>query len=347
MRSVVGLFLLVAACLVAGCGGSALQAKARKVVGDPQATVVSTETVDPLGGGRLAVVVMKPGGSQGLGCVIAQPYAAGSTNPTAPRCPHWSDAYVRLGATTHADMGDLGISKWQVAAIAKARAANSRFGIFPIVNQLTVRCAITPPNEQGGTLPGMCNTLALPFEGPVRCVAFIEAWRPSAASKLQTRGWIVGFSRDGDVQSTRLTAHPIPPWNGHQPNTCAEIYAENSDAVLGKKHLLRYGSGWGTSHPRSIYNGGDSNGHAWHLTWRNWGTATTTASGLTWIFKPSGGYYAKPGAIELRASRIGRCTRHGPPTYTFLQAREAVRPGGPFGRRFAWSGWASLCKGPR
>src|SRR5260370_34750693 len=128
------LALLVWACLVAGCGGSALQAKARKVVGDPHATVVSTETVDPLGGGRLAIVVMKPGGSQGLGCL--NDLMGGPT-----RCPPWSDAYVRLGATTHADMGDLGISKWQVAAIARARATNPRFGIFPIVNQLTGRCA--------------------------------------------------------------------------------------------------------------------------------------------------------------------------------------------------------------
>ena len=122
--------------------------------------------------------------------------------------------------------------------------------------------------------------------------------------------------------------------------------AANTSVVLGKKHLLIYGMGWGTAHPRSISNGGDPNGRAWHLAWRNWGTATATARGLTWIFRPSGGYYRKPGAIELRASRIGRCTRHGTRAYTFLQAREAVRPGGRLSRWFAWGGWKSICKGP-
>jgi hypothetical protein len=336
------LALVVCAFLVTGCGGSALQAKARKVVGDPHATVVNTETVDPLGGGRLAVVVMKPGGSQGLGCL--------DIREGPGRCPLWSDAYVRLGATTHADMGDLGISRWQVAAIARARATNSRFGIFPIVNQLTVRCAIPNPNLSvtPDTLAGgMCATIALPFGRPVQCVGFIEAWRPSAAGKLHTRGWIVRFSRDGHVQSTQLKAHPIPPWNGHQPNTCSEVYAANADVVLGKHHLLRYGFGWGTQHPRSIFNGGDPGGKAWRLTWRNWGAASAYARGRAWIPRPGGNYYGKPGVIELRASHIGRCTRHGPGAYTFLQAREAVRPGGPLSRWFAWGGWASICKGPK
>src|SRR3954471_18490988 len=181
MQRVAGfLVLAVCACLVAGCGGSALQAKARKVVGDPHATVVSTETVDPLGGGLLAVVVMKPGGSQGLGCI--------DIGDGPGRCPLWSDAYVRLGATTHADMGDVGISKWQVAAIARARATDPRFAIFPIVNQLTVRCAIPKTNTgpTPDTLRGMCATMALPFGGPVRCVAFTMGWRPSAGGKMNT-----------------------------------------------------------------------------------------------------------------------------------------------------------------
>jgi hypothetical protein len=86
MQRVVASFVfVVCAGLVAGCGGSGLQAKARKVVDDPHAMVVSTETVRALSGDRLAIVVMKPGGSQGLGCVndlMGGPY----------RCPHSSDA---------------------------------------------------------------------------------------------------------------------------------------------------------------------------------------------------------------------------------------------------------------
>jgi hypothetical protein len=246
-------------------------------------------------------------------------------------------------------MGDLGISRWQVAAIARARATSPRFSIFPSVNQFTVRCTIPNPNlgAGGDTLPGgMCATVALPFGGPVRCVAFIEAWRPDAVSKLQTHGWTVRFSRYGRVQSTSQTAHPTPPWNGHQPNTCSQIYATNTDVVLGKQHLLRYGVGWGTVRPRLILNGGDPGGKAWRLTWRNWGAASAYALGQAWIPSPKGNYYRKPGVIELRASRISRCTRHGPGAYTTLQAREAVRPGGTLSRWFAWGGWTSICKGP-
>ncbi len=113
--------------------------------------------------------------------------------------------------------------------------------------------------------------------------------------------------------------------------------------VLGKKHLLRGGIGWGTAHPRLIFNGGDPSGRAWRLTWHGWGAPVAHARGVTSIFRPKGGYYRKPGAIELRASRIGRCTPHGPRAYTFLQARVAVRPGGRLTHWFAWGGSKSIC----
>jgi len=215
--------LIMCACLVAGCGGSALQAKARKVVGDPQATVVSTQTVDPLGGGRVVIVVVRPGGSQGLGCAIAASYLlVGSSDSLASGCPRWSDAYVLMNPTTHAAGIDLGISKWQVAAIARARATSPRFQMFPSVNQLAVRCPIPHASPSGGTLSGACLTTALPWGSPVHCVAFSEAWRPSAESKLSTRGWIVTFSQSGQVQSTRAATHP-PQRDGPQPNTCSAI----------------------------------------------------------------------------------------------------------------------------
>jgi hypothetical protein len=119
-----------------------------------------------------------------------------------------------------------------------------------------------------------------------------------------------------------------------------------TDVLLGKKGLLPYGIGWGAAHPKVIYNGGDPNGRAWKLHWSHWGAGVTHARGRTWIFRPHGGYYAKPGAIELRASRIRRCTTSGPRAYTRLHAREAVRPGGPLGHWFAWGGWKSICTGP-
>jgi hypothetical protein len=227
MQRVVGVFVFVlCTCLTAGCGGSSLQAKARKIVGDPHATVVSTETVQALNGEPLTVVVMKPSGSTGLGCIyagVAGPGGPTVTSPLVPGCPRSSDAYVRLYGTKLADGGDLGISRFQVAAIAKARSLSPRFQRFPAVNQLTVRCAIPAPETQGGTLPGMCATTALPFGTSVQCVAFSEAWRPNAASKLSTRGWVVTFGRDGHVESTQAIADPPQPWSGHQPNTCSEI----------------------------------------------------------------------------------------------------------------------------
>ena len=215
-RAVGVLGLVLCGCLVAGCGGSALEAKARKVVADPRASLVSTQTVQALNGAHLAVVVMRPGGSQGLGCVndlMGGPY----------RCPRSSDAYVLLNPTTHADGGEVGISRFQVAAIARARATRPRFAMFPSVVQLTVRCAVPHASPAGGTLRGMCGTTALPFGKPVRCVAFSEAWRPRAASRLRIRGWVVTFGRDGQVQSIQAAAHPPQRWTGHQPDTCSEI----------------------------------------------------------------------------------------------------------------------------
>jgi hypothetical protein len=124
--------------------------------------------------------------------------------------------------------------------------------------------------------------------------------------------------------------------------------AANTTVVLGKKNLYPYGVGWGTPHPRRIFNGGDPSGNAWRLLWRHWGAASATASGLTSISRPNGGgYYSKPGAIEFRASRVGRCTPHGPRAYTRLHAREAVRPGGPLGQWFAWGAGKGICRVPR
>ena len=227
MQRVIGLFaLVVCACLVAGCGGASLQDKARKVVGDPHATVVSTERVQGLNGDPVTVVVMRPGGSTGLGCLHAGVGGGPTvTSPLVPGCPHSSDAYVELWGGKLADYGDIGISRFQVAAIARARATDSRFGIFPIVNQLTVRCAIPAPpiGPVSGSLSGICATTALPFGKPVRCVAFTEGWRPSAGRKMNMAAWVVRFGRNGRIQSTRKVEDPRPPWSGHQPRTCSEL----------------------------------------------------------------------------------------------------------------------------
>jgi hypothetical protein len=121
--------------------------------------------------------------------------------------------------------------------------------------------------------------------------------------------------------------------------------AGQGEVVLGKKNLTgRYGIGWGTVRPVVIYNGGVPSGKAWNLRWRNWGSASSIAHGLTWLYRPSGGYYGKPGAIEFRAYRIGHCVAGGKRAYTRLAARVALRPGGALGRWFAWGGWRTICR---
>lgn len=116
--------------------------------------------------------------------------------------------------------------------------------------------------------------------------------------------------------------------------------------VLGAKAFAPMGVGFGTVKPRKIFNGGDPSGLVSNITWSHWGSATTTGFGRTSIFRPQGGYY--PGLVrsELRASRLGRCTAHGPLAYTRLEAREPARPGGPLGKWFLWSGRKSICIGP-
>ena len=122
--------------------------------------------------------------------------------------------------------------------------------------------------------------------------------------------------------------------------------AAGNDVVLGKQHLLMYGRGWGTPHPRLVDNGGVPSGRAFDLRWSNWGAPVARARGSTWIYKPHGGYYRKPGALEFRAYRLGHCVAGGPTAYTRLQARVAVKPGGRLTRWFAWAGWRSICRGP-
>jgi hypothetical protein len=77
--------------------------------------------------------------------------------------------------------------------------------------------------------------------------------------------------------------------------------------VLGTKGLMPYGTGWGTAHPREIFNGGAPSGSVSRIRWRHWGAATATGSGRAPTYKPGGGYYAKRVRVQLRATRLGRC----------------------------------------
>jgi hypothetical protein len=122
--------------------------------------------------------------------------------------------------------------------------------------------------------------------------------------------------------------------------------AGHRQVVLGSPEVVQNAVGWGTAHPRRIDNGGVPSGKAFNLRWTSWGTSVAHARGLTWIYTPHGGYYGKPGVIEMRAYRIGQCMAGGPPAYTRLQIRVVRKPGGRLSGWFAWGGWHSICYGP-
>jgi len=119
--------------------------------------------------------------------------------------------------------------------------------------------------------------------------------------------------------------------------------ASGGQIVIGSKDALPFGIGWGTARPRMLHNGGVPSGIAFKIRWSNWGGRVAVGRGLNWIYRPRGGYYAKPVPIDLRASGIGRCSPKGPRAYIHLKARVPSRPGGPVGPWFTWSGVRNLC----
>jgi hypothetical protein len=118
--------------------------------------------------------------------------------------------------------------------------------------------------------------------------------------------------------------------------------------VLGSKYFLARvgggGIGWGTTRPKTIFNGGDPSGYVTKITWTAWGGKTAIGYGRNWIFKPTGGYYSSPVTIELKAVNVGLCYRGGPPAYRRLVAREPSRPGGRMGAWFVWGDQKTICK---
>jgi hypothetical protein len=105
-----------------------------------------------------------------------------------------------------------------------------------------------------------------------------------------------------------------------------------------------YADGWGEVAPQTISNGGASaSGTISRIRWRSWGGRVAVGRGRTPAYKPGHGYYRRLVVAKLRASRIGRCKPGGRLVYTRFTVQPQVKPGGRFGKRFAWD--RNMCNG--
>lgn len=123
---------------------------------------------------------------------------------------------------------------------------------------------------------------------------------------------------------------------------CRRVTA--ADYVLGSSAFAPNGEGFGSSKPRTIFNGGVPSGLVTQIRWRDWGSAHATGVGKNAIYRPGGGYYARKATIHLRASRRGRCPDSDQPAYLRLRARVPSKPGGKLGRWFDWAGARTICE---
>lgn len=87
--------------------------------------------------------------------------------------------------------------------------------------------------------------------------------------------------------------------------------ASSSTPVLGSAKAFMGGQGFGKVKPKTVFLGGDPTGLFKKLSWKDWGSSTTTGTGS--------GYYPPPGKptadsvkvpVTLIASSIGKCNGH-------------------------------------
>jgi hypothetical protein len=209
MKCVVGvLAIVVGACLLAGCGGASLQKVAREdseeQLGDPHPQILRTETVRIVNGAREAVVQMRGHFTIIPNCPVVRA-------PSKSRCHTLHPRYVVLTFSLpnpKSAQGYATTSASQIAAIARARNAQSQLAIFPDFDGEIVRCDIPRGSPAGGNIAGTCVTYALP-SNHVKRVEFIEHWPQSQPSGSRNKaGWIVTVSRDGRVRSSTVIGQP-------------------------------------------------------------------------------------------------------------------------------------------
>jgi hypothetical protein len=83
----------------------------------------------------------------------------------------------------------------------------------------------------------------------------------------------------GELACLHEANGPAAPRSAACPGGCVALAAATSalaarQVVLGSADFAPNGTGFGTSHPRRIYNGGDANGSAFDIHWYRWGGHT-------------------------------------------------------------------------
>jgi PKD repeat protein len=142
---------------------------------------------------------------------------------------------------------------------------------------------------------------------------------------------------DTAIQTVEVTEAYVPP---PEP-ALAEFPGE---IVLGSRSFLPTGGrGWGTPHPRTIFNGGVPSGLVRGIHWTGWGSPSAIGIGHNPTYKPQGGYYGRALKIKLKATDVGQCPGETQQAYLTLEFRARQWPGGPLGPWTRWSGVSSLC----
>jgi hypothetical protein len=188
----------------------------------------------------------------------------------------------------------------------------------------------------------------------VSCVRARRVARKAIRSASESSGPYLGFrcaansrrvlcTRSGGRRVSWLKNPPAGGADARGRASSSPAVAARRRIVLGSKSFAPNGSGWGTSRPSSIFNGGDPSGYVDRIHWSRWGGHVARGHGRNAIFRPNGGYYSRRVRIKLRASHLGRCHKGGPRAYRRLSFRAPSRPGGPLGPWTLWSGKHTLC----
>lgn len=203
--------LILAASVVAGCGGAsaqqvALQEAKQHLPGDASTKVIRVDSVQDAGGANLAVAILKGNFTLPMSCGLG-----------TGRCrPQHARYYTIAFSLRHPDSWNAGpTSSAALDAIAQARKANPLFKMFPDFPDLGVRCTIPRGGSHPGTIPGQCHT-AYETLNHTRVVEFGETWPlasipPSGYGPHETSArWIVTLGRSGHVQSIQVRGHHPP-----------------------------------------------------------------------------------------------------------------------------------------